>query len=129
MMRAVIRNAVMRCIEAPLAGSISVFFRSVWPTRRYSVGVFVSQLRFVLALVLVAEVASAEVVRIDVRSRDDFGTHERVIARVHYAVDPNLPSNQRIADLSAAPRNASGKVEFDGDLLLFLPKQPAAARG
>ena len=92
-------------------------------------GVFAGLLRFVFALVLVAEVASAEVVRIDVRSRDDFGTHERVIARVHYAVDPNLPSNQRIADLSAAPRNANGTVEFDGDLLLFLPKQPAAARG
>lgn len=81
------------------------------------------------ALCLLTQAASAEVVRIDVRQRDDAGTHERVIARVHYAVDPKLPANQRIADLAFAPRNSSGQVEFSGDLLLFLPKSPASARG
>ena len=80
-------------------------------------------------LLLIAQMASAEVVRVDVRSRDDFGTHERVIARVHYAVDPRLAANHGIADLAAAPRNAAGKVEFEGDLLLFLPKRSASARG
>jgi len=80
-------------------------------------------------LLLLAQAASAEVVRIDVRSRDDFGTHERVIARVHYAVDPKLPVNQRIADVSFAPKNTEGRVEFAGDLLLFLPKRPGSARG
>jgi Alpha/beta hydrolase domain len=78
---------------------------------------------------LIAQAASAEVVRIDVRSRDDFGTHQRVIARVHYAVDPKLPANQRIADLAFAPKNADGRVEFAGDLLLFLPKRIESARG
>ncbi|HZM93113.1 MAG TPA: alpha/beta hydrolase domain-containing protein [Vicinamibacterales bacterium] len=73
--------------------------------------------------------ASAEVVRIDVRSREDFGTHERVIGRVHYAVDPKLPQNQAVTDLAAAPRNAAGTVEFAGDLLIFLPKPSANARG
>jgi hypothetical protein len=86
-------------------------------------------MRLAALLIVVAHVASAEVVRIDVRSRDDFGTHERVIARVHYAVDPMLPVNQRIADLAAAPRNGSGRVEFAGDLLLFLPKRADTARG
>ena len=85
--------------------------------------------RVALFLVLAATTASAEVVRVDVRSRDDFGTHERVIARVHYAVDPKLPANQGIADLAFAPQNADGKVEFAGDLLLFLPKRAASARG
>jgi hypothetical protein len=90
--------------------------------------------RVTWALLLVAQAASAEVIRIDVTRRDDAGTHERVIARVHYAVDPALPANQGIADLAFAPRNASGKVEFSGDLLLFLPKASAssstgAARG
>jgi hypothetical protein len=78
---------------------------------------------------LIAQVASAEVVRIDVRSRDDFGTHERVIGRVHYAVDPTLVQNQAVTDLATAPRNAAGKVEFAGDLLIFLPKPAASARG
>jgi hypothetical protein len=85
--------------------------------------------RVTWALLLVASVASAEVVRIDVRLRDDAGTHERVIARVHYAVDPLLPANRGIADLALAPRNAEGKVEFSGDLLLYLPKASATARG
>jgi hypothetical protein len=85
--------------------------------------------RLAFTLLLTAQAASAEVVSIDVRSRADFGTHERVIARVHYAVDPLLPANQRIADLSGAARNASGKVEFAGDLLIFLPKRTEAARG
>ena len=40
-----------------------------------------------------------------------------------------LPANQRIADLAAAPRNANGKVEFAGDLLMFLPKRADTARG
>ena len=90
---------------------------------------FVALLRVAAILLLFAPIASAEVVRIEVRSRDDFGTHERVIARVHYAVDPRLSANQPIADLGAAPRNAAGKVEFAGDLLLFLPKNTATARG
>ncbi len=91
--------------------------------------VFAALLRVATLLLLLAPIASAEVVRIEVRSRDDFGTHERVIARVHYAVDPRLPANQSITDLGAAPRNAAGKVEFAGDLLLFLPKDTASARG
>jgi len=86
-------------------------------------------LRVTSALLLLAQPAIAEVVGIDVRRRDDAGTHERIIARVRYAVDPALPANGRIADLAFAPRNAAGKVEFSGDLLLFLPKPSAAARG
>jgi hypothetical protein len=93
------------------------------------VRVFGRLIRMAFALLLVAPPASAEVARIDVRSRADFGTHERVIARVHYAVDPRLPINQRIADLAAAPRNTDGKVEFAGDLLIFLPRRASAARG
>jgi hypothetical protein len=97
--------------------------------RAYSVAVPVTLLRVVAAVLLVARVASAEVVRVDVRSRSDFGTHERVIARVYYAVDPGLPANQRITDLAVAPKNASGRVEFDGDLLIFIPKRADTARG
>jgi len=77
----------------------------------------------------VAPPARAEVVGVDVVRRDDFGTHVRVIARVRYAVDPEAAANQGIVDLAAAPRNADGLVEFAGDLLIFLPKDQAAARG
>jgi len=80
-------------------------------------------------LLLIANAAIAEVVGIDVRRRDDFGTHERIIARVHFAVDPADAANRGVADIALAPRNARGQVEFSSDLLFFLPKQEADARG
>src|SRR5690349_15635261 len=73
-------------------------------------------------LLLVVQTAAAEVVKIDIRRRDDFGTYERLIGRVYFAVDPTLAANRAIADIDAAPRNAEGKVEFSSDLLLFRPK-------
>ena len=82
-----------------------------------------------LVLLVLAESAIAEVVRIDVRRRDDAGTHERVIGRVHFAIDPTLPANRGIADLDQAPRNAAGKVEFSSDVLFFRPKDSRRARG
>ena len=84
---------------------------------------------FLVCLLAVADAATAEVVRIDVQRRDDFGTHERVIGRVHFAVDPMAPANRGIADLDLAPRNSDGKVEFSSDLLFFRPKDASRARG
>jgi hypothetical protein len=89
----------------------------------------VMRLRFCVLLLLIADAAAAEVVRIDVTRRDDAGTHERVIARVHFAVNPNNAANRRIADIDAAPRNAAGQVEFAGDLLMFIPKDGTRTRG
>ncbi len=86
-------------------------------------------LRVACLLFLLVQVASAEVVGVDVLRRDAAGTHERIVARVYFAVDPKLPANQAIADLAVAPRNAAGRVEFAGDLLLFLPKPSVSARG
>ena len=77
----------------------------------------------VLSMVLgLSAVAQAEVVRIDVRRRDDAGTHERIIGRVHFAVRPGDAANRGITDLALAPTNANGLVEFSSDLLFFLPK-------
>jgi hypothetical protein len=73
--------------------------------------------------------AGAEVVRIDIARRDDFGTHERLIGRVYFTADPRLPANQSIVDVERAPRNADGRVEYSSDLLFFQPKDPARARG
>jgi hypothetical protein len=88
-----------------------------------------SALGRICCLLLVAHAASAEVVRIEITRQDGAGTHERVIARVHYAIDPRLPANRAIADLDRAPTNTQGKVEFSGDLLMFVPKDAASARG
>jgi hypothetical protein len=84
---------------------------------------------FLVCLLAVADTATAEVVRIDVQRRDDWGTHERIIGRVHFAIDPMAPANRGIADIDHAPRNSNGKVEFSSDLLFFKPKDARRARG
>ncbi|RPH57888.1 MAG: hypothetical protein EHM89_13315, partial [Acidobacteria bacterium] len=88
-----------------------------------------SVIRAIVTLLLVAPVAAAEVVRVEVRRRDDYGSHTRVIGRVHFTVDPMAAVNRGIADLALAPRNADGQVEFSSDLLFFVPKSSAGARG
>ena len=84
---------------------------------------------FLVCLLAVADAATAEVVRIDVQRRDDWGTHERIIGRVHFAIDPMAPANRGIADIDHAPRNSNGTVEFSSDLLFFKPKDARRARG
>ena len=80
-------------------------------------------------LLLLVGTSAAEVVRIDIRQRDDFGTHERIVGRVHFAIDPADRANAGIADVALAPRNAAGRVEFASDLLFFMPKREDGARG
>ena len=82
-----------------------------------------------LLLVLTCQAAFAEVVRVEIRRHDDAGTHERLIGRVYFRVDPALPANRGIADIGFAPKNKDGKVEFPSDLLFFAPKDARQTRG
>jgi hypothetical protein len=56
-----------------------------------------------LLLLVLADAAVAEVVRIDVQRRDDWGSHERIIGRVYFAIDPAAPANRAVADIAHAP--------------------------
>ena len=61
-----------------------------------------------------------------------FGPHgpfELIHATAHYAVNPDLPDESCIADLTLAPRDADGCVRFSGDLTLIRPANPAAGNG
>src|SRR5688500_14246938 len=80
-------------------------------------------------LLLLVGTSAAEVVRVDLRPRDDFGTHERIVCRVHFAIEPADRANAGIADVALAPRNAAGRVEFSSDLLFFMPNRDDVARG
>jgi hypothetical protein len=82
-----------------------------------------------IVLMALAQSARAEVVRIDIRRRDDAGTYERVIGRVHFAVDPANRANRGIADLDQVPTDPRGLVEFSGDVLFFRPKNAGQTRG
>ena len=52
--------------------------------------------------------AFAEVVRVEIRRQDDAGTHERLIGRVYFKIDPKIPANQGIADIALAPTAKTG---------------------
>jgi hypothetical protein len=80
-------------------------------------------------LVAEASLAAGAVLRVEIRRHDTLGAYERLIGRVYFAVDPALAANSGIVDLSRAPRNAAGLVEFSSDLLLFRPRDARRSRG
>jgi hypothetical protein len=91
----------------------------------------------VLGLVL-CRLAFAGVVRIEIDERSDVlmpatagaaGAYERVVGKVHFAIDPTVAANRVISDIDLAPRNAAGLVEFSADLYLLQPKDPARGNG
>ncbi len=95
-------------------------------------------LRTLVAVLLVAVPASADVVRIEVTSRTPVlagqafgstGPYERLAGTIYFAIDPSNTANQIIADIDKAPRNAAGKVEFSSDFYLLKPVDPSRGNG
>ena len=96
-------------------------------------------LPILLAVVFLAvSTASAEVVRIEVHSREDLagekayglaGGYEKLVGTIYFEVDPANSANRIIADIDLAPRNARGRVEFHSDFFLIKPKDAARGNG
>jgi hypothetical protein len=91
-----------------------------------------------ILLALVAARAHAEAIRVEIQRREPYaegrafenvGAYERLLGRVHFAVDPALQANQEIVDLDLAPRNAEGRVEFSADLEILAPVDLGRANG
>ncbi len=82
---------------------------------------------------VLAAVKSVQVVeRTDVlngRPMGAAGPYERIVAKVHFVVDPTNPANRIISDIDLAPRNADGLVEFSSDLYVLKPRDPAKGNG
>ncbi|MCA1582733.1 MAG: hypothetical protein LC796_15350 [Acidobacteria bacterium] len=96
------------------------------------------RLLFFLATLLLSQSLSARVVRVEVRSRADLfggrsfglaGAYEKISGTLHFAVSPKNSHDKAIVDLSLAPRNARGEVEFSADFFIVAPKDPARASG
>ncbi|MCC7417711.1 MAG: hypothetical protein IT176_11265 [Acidobacteria bacterium] len=73
-----------------------------------------------------AEVIRMQVVKVESPTFDGrvFGTvgrYEKVIARATMAVNPADPHNTIVVDISLAPRNAEGRVEFATDVVILRP--------
>jgi hypothetical protein len=90
------------------------------------------------SLLLSPSVLRAELVSLDIRERQPFaggisfgdsGPYERISGIARFALDPSHPRNKTIVDLSRAPRNADGKVEFESDFVILAPKDPSKGNG
>ena len=76
-----------------------------------------------------ATAATAEVVRIDIISREPFGqpettavgSYERIRGRVVYSLDPAVAANRAIVDLELAVTDERGHVQFYGDIEILAP--------
>jgi hypothetical protein len=85
----------------------------------------------VVALTLGAARTSAEVVRVDVSQRTNVGAsgYEKIVATVHFAVDPHHARNRVVVNLDKASANAAGQVEFSADLFILRPIESARSNG
>lgn len=81
--------------------------------------------------------AHSEVVRIEVREKQDWAQgqsfnarqYESVAGTVWYEIDPMSAEARDITDIRLAPRNARGHVEYHGPFLIIRPKVETAANG
>jgi hypothetical protein len=87
---------------------------------------------------LTASFASAEVVRVEVATKQDVlggrafgaaGAYEWIQGTAYFTLDPKQARNDIVVDLALAPRNAAGLVEFSADIVIVHPKDPARASG
>ena len=88
--------------------------------------------RLLLATILFAVTARAAVIRVDILERGElsaYPSYERIVGKIHFAVDPMLAANRIITDIDLAPRNAQGLVEFTADLYMLKPVDPAIGNG
>ena len=58
-----------------------------------------------------------------------YASYERVVGKIHFAVDPKLVANRTITDIDLATRNPQGLVEFTADLYTLRPVEPATGNG
>src|SRR6476619_8073447 len=91
-----------------------------------------------LLTALAPVVARAEVIRFEVRSTREVsggrsfgsvGPYEEVTGRLFFAVDPVDAANRLVVDLDRVPKNASGRVEFSADVVIYRPRDAARGTG
>jgi hypothetical protein len=91
-----------------------------------------------LMTVLVASAADARVVRLRIERRELIlngrafgaaGPYEKLVGKVEFGLDPALPRNGLIVDLTLAPRNARGEVEASADFYMLKPVDPRRGNG
>src|SRR4029079_2597884 len=81
---------------------------------------------------------SARLISMSVQSVEPFapgttfgqtGAYERVRGAFRGEIDPADPRNRVIVNLDKAPRNAAGRVEYEGDFFMLRPADPTKGKG
>ena len=65
----------------------------------------------------------------DGRSWGDVGPYEEIRGTLRFALDPESEANDRITDVSLAPANSDGRVEFSSDVSIMLPVDRSRGSG
>ena len=65
----------------------------------------------------------------DGRAFGDVGPYEELKGRLRFALDPRHAANRGVTDITLAPVNAAGLVEFAADFSLLVPVDRARASG
>ncbi|HEY7306431.1 MAG TPA: alpha/beta hydrolase domain-containing protein [Bryobacteraceae bacterium] len=93
---------------------------------------------FIAAFALASLPGGAAVTRIEVTQRypvasgmsfDAAGPYECVTGKVHFAVEPQRSPNGIVADISLAPRNSVGLVQFSADFYVLRPRDLSKGNG
>src|SRR5882762_8528881 len=91
-----------------------------------------------LAIMFTSSLAEARVVRLRIERREPVlngrawgaaGPYEKLVGKVDFGLDPELPRNGTLVDLKLAPRNARGEVESSADFYLLKPVDPRRGNG
>ncbi|MBU8869595.1 MAG: tetratricopeptide repeat protein [Gemmatimonadales bacterium] len=99
---------------------------------------FFGIISFFAILLFAGGIASAEVVRLQIDSREEIqgqvfnpavGSYEKITGLFYLEVDPDDSVNARITDLQLAPLNARGRVEFTTEFELYQPINPGRGNG
>lgn len=88
-------------------------------------------------LIFVSGASYAAVTRVEIQRRENFtgsgfgnvDTYERIVGRFYGELDPAHPLNKDIVDISLAPRNARGRVEYSSDLDIIKPVSMVKGNG
>ena len=91
-----------------------------------------------MAATLCVGAASARVERLEITRREpvlngkawgNVGAYEKLVGKVHFALDPKLDANKKIVDLNLAPKNAKGEVEVTADFYMLKPVDTSKGNG
>ena len=71
------------------------------------------------------EITTVQSPTFDGASFGNVGRYEKLTGRIHGEVDPSQPPDSGITDITLAPKNARGMVEYSANIMIIRPVDPA----